>query len=125
MPHRRETGRITARRGGNDAGHGRRLRFGPGKRRAEDSDPACRLILAPRKLKAASQPGLVHSEPHSARCSTHQKGNFMSKSAQYPGPLPLDQAKSKFLLTPLEDSRFQRDGPRSFVEYRDLGMAEA
>lgn len=49
----------------------------------------------------------------------------VSKSAQYQGPLSLDEAKSKFLLTPLEDSRFHREGPRSFVEYRDLGMAEA
>jgi mannose-6-phosphate isomerase-like protein (cupin superfamily) len=39
--------------------------------------------------------------------------------------LPLDQAKSKFVLTPLEDSRFHREGPRANVEYRDLGMAEA
>lgn len=49
----------------------------------------------------------------------------MSKSPQYPGPLPLDQAKSKFLLTPLEENRFHREGPRAFAEYRDLGMAEA
>ena len=49
----------------------------------------------------------------------------MSKSARYPGPLSLAAAKSKLLLTPLEDSRFQRDGPRANVEYRDLGMAEA
>ena len=49
----------------------------------------------------------------------------MSKTAQYPGPLALAQAKSRLLLTPLEDSRFHRDGPRANVEYRDLGMAEA
>ena len=49
----------------------------------------------------------------------------MSKSARYPGPLSLAAAKSKLLLTPLEDGRFQRDGPRANVEYRDLGMAEA
>ena len=51
----------------------------------------------------------------------------MTKSApaRYPGPLSLAEAKSKLLLTPLEDSRFQRDGPRANVEYRDLGMAEA
>ena len=49
----------------------------------------------------------------------------MSKSVRYPGPLSLAAAKSKLLLTPLEDSRFQRDGPRANVEYRDLGMAEA
>jgi mannose-6-phosphate isomerase-like protein (cupin superfamily) len=49
----------------------------------------------------------------------------MSKSARYPGPLPLAEANSKLVLTPLEDSRFQRDGPRANVEYRDLGMADA
>ena len=51
----------------------------------------------------------------------------MSTSAppRYPGPLALADAKSKLLLTPLEDSRFQRDGPRANVEYRDLGMADA
>ena len=49
----------------------------------------------------------------------------MNKSARYPGPLPLAEAKSKLLLTPLEDGRFQRDGPRANVEYRDLGMADA
>ena len=49
----------------------------------------------------------------------------MSKSAQYQGPLPLAEAKSKLVLTPLEDNRFQRDGPRANAEYRDLGMAEA
>ena len=49
----------------------------------------------------------------------------MSKTARYQGPLALDQAKSKFVLTPLEDNRFHRDGPRANVEYRDLGMAEA
>ena len=49
----------------------------------------------------------------------------MIKSARYQGPLPLDQAKSMFVLTPLEDSRFTRDGPRSNVEYRDLGLAKA
>lgn len=49
----------------------------------------------------------------------------MSKSARYPGPLSLAEAKSKFALTPLEDDRFHRDGPRANVEYRDLGMTEA
>ena len=49
----------------------------------------------------------------------------MSKSARYPGPLSLAEAKSKFVLIPLEDSRFHRDGPRANVEYRDLGMADA
>jgi len=32
---------------------------------------------------------------------------------------------SKLILTPLEESRFHREGPRSNVEYRDLGMADA
>ena len=49
----------------------------------------------------------------------------MNASARFNGPLPLAEAKSKLILTPLEDGRFQREGPRSFVEYRDLGMAEA
>ena len=49
----------------------------------------------------------------------------MSKSARYQGPLPLLQAKSKLIFTPLDDSRFHREGPRANVEYRDLGMAEA
>ena len=46
-------------------------------------------------------------------------------SARFNGPLPLAQAMSKLVLTPLEDRRFHRDGPRAFVEYRDLGMREA
>jgi uncharacterized cupin superfamily protein len=49
----------------------------------------------------------------------------MNTPARFNGPLPLSQAMSKLVLTPLEDSRFCREGPRSFVEYRDLGMAEA
>ena len=49
----------------------------------------------------------------------------MSKSPRYPGPLTLAEAKSKLVLTPLEDSRFHRDGPRANVEYRDLGLADA
>jgi mannose-6-phosphate isomerase-like protein (cupin superfamily) len=49
----------------------------------------------------------------------------MSKSVRYQGPLSLGEAKSKLVCTPLEDSRFHRDGPRANVEYRDLGMAEA
>jgi uncharacterized cupin superfamily protein len=49
----------------------------------------------------------------------------MSKPARYHGPLSLAEAKSKLVLTPLEDSRFHRDGPRANVEYRDLGMASA
>ena len=46
----------------------------------------------------------------------------MSKSVRYQGPLPLLQAKSKLICTPLDDSRFHREGPRANVEYRDLGM---
>src|SRR4030095_4862424 len=49
----------------------------------------------------------------------------MSKTTRYPGPLSLAEAKSKLVLTPLEDNRFHREGPRANVEYRDLGMAEA
>lgn len=49
----------------------------------------------------------------------------MKTAPRFDGPLNLADAKSKFILTPLEDSRFHREGPRSFVEYRDLGMAEA
>lgn len=49
----------------------------------------------------------------------------MKTPARFNGPLPLAEAKSKFILTPLEDNRFHREGPRSFVEYRDLGMAAA
>ena len=49
----------------------------------------------------------------------------MIKLTRYEGPVKLAEAKSKFVLTPLEDSLFERDGPRSFVEYRDLGMAKA
>ncbi len=49
----------------------------------------------------------------------------MKTAPRFDGPLHLADAKSKLILTPLEDSRFHREGPRSFVEYRDLGMAEA
>jgi uncharacterized cupin superfamily protein len=49
----------------------------------------------------------------------------MSKTVRYQGPLSLAEAKSELVLTPLENSRFHRDGPRANVEYRDLGMAEA
>ncbi|HEV8260319.1 MAG TPA: cupin domain-containing protein [Burkholderiales bacterium] len=49
----------------------------------------------------------------------------MNTPARFDGPLPLAQAKSKLILTLLEDSRFHREGPRANVEYRDLGMAEA
>ena len=49
----------------------------------------------------------------------------MTDSTRYPGPLSIADAKTKFVLVPLADDRFQREGPRSNVEYRDLGMAEA
>jgi mannose-6-phosphate isomerase-like protein (cupin superfamily) len=49
----------------------------------------------------------------------------MTTNARFNGPLPLAQAMSKLILTPLEDGRFHREGPRAFVEYRDLGMAAA
>ena len=49
----------------------------------------------------------------------------MKTAPRFDGPLNLADAKSQFILTPLEDSRFHREGPRSFVEYRDLGMAQA
>jgi mannose-6-phosphate isomerase-like protein (cupin superfamily) len=49
----------------------------------------------------------------------------MSDTTRYPGPLSLAEAKSKFVLTPLESNRFNREGPRANVEYRDLGLAEA
>jgi uncharacterized cupin superfamily protein len=49
----------------------------------------------------------------------------MTTPARFNGPLPLSQSMSKLILTPLEEGRFHREGPRSFVEYRDLGMAEA
>jgi mannose-6-phosphate isomerase-like protein (cupin superfamily) len=44
---------------------------------------------------------------------------------RYPGPLQIDAAKSKFGITDLTDNSFHRDGPRAFVEYRDLGLAAA
>jgi quercetin dioxygenase-like cupin family protein len=49
----------------------------------------------------------------------------MTAETNYPGPLPLASAKTKLTVTPLEESRFSREGPRAFVEYRDLGLAEA
>jgi len=49
----------------------------------------------------------------------------MSDSTRYPGPLSLAEAKSKFVLTPLDRNRFHREGPRDNVEYRDLGLMEA
>ena len=41
----------------------------------------------------------------------------------YPGPLPLDAARSLFSMVVLSDQAFTRDGPRADVEYRDLGLA--
>ena len=41
----------------------------------------------------------------------------------YPGPLRLDAARSRFGLVALSDAAFTRDGPRADVEYRDLGMS--
>jgi uncharacterized cupin superfamily protein len=49
----------------------------------------------------------------------------MAKAPQYPGPLSLADAKTKLVLTPLTDEAFHREGPRSNVEYRDLGLAAA
>ena len=49
----------------------------------------------------------------------------MTAETNYPGPLPLSSAKTKLMVTPLEEGRFSREGPRAFVEYRDLGLAEA
>jgi uncharacterized cupin superfamily protein len=49
----------------------------------------------------------------------------MTDSTRYPGPLSIADAKTKFVLVPLADDRFQREGPRSNVEYRDLGLSEA
>ena len=49
----------------------------------------------------------------------------MAKEPHYPGPLSLADAKTKLVLTPLTDAAFRREGPRSNVEYRDLGLAAA
>jgi len=49
----------------------------------------------------------------------------MAKEPHYPGPLSLADAKTKLVLTPLTDAAFHREGPRSNVEYRDLGLAAA
>lgn len=47
-------------------------------------------------------------------------------TTHYARPLTLDHAKTKLNVSkPLEDASFHRDGPRAFVEYRDLGLAEA
>jgi quercetin dioxygenase-like cupin family protein len=44
---------------------------------------------------------------------------------RYRGPLDITAAKSKFGITNLKDNPFNREGPRAFVEYRDLGLAAA
>ena len=49
----------------------------------------------------------------------------MANKPQYPGPLSLADAKTKLVLTRLTDAAFHREGPRSNVEYRDLGLAAA
>jgi quercetin dioxygenase-like cupin family protein len=47
-------------------------------------------------------------------------------TTNYPGPLSLAEAKTKFKLSsPLTDEAFHREGPRANVEYRDLGLSEA
>lgn len=49
----------------------------------------------------------------------------MVTAPHYPGPLPFKEAKTKLVLAPLSDDAFHREGPRSNVEYRDLGLATA
>jgi mannose-6-phosphate isomerase-like protein (cupin superfamily) len=49
----------------------------------------------------------------------------MTDETRYPGPLPIAQAKSKLVVTPLTDDRFHREGLRANVEYRDLGFSAA
>jgi mannose-6-phosphate isomerase-like protein (cupin superfamily) len=41
----------------------------------------------------------------------------------YDGPLSIREAHSRLSLVPFAESAFTRDGPRSDVEYRDLGVA--
>ncbi|MEO8129276.1 MAG: cupin domain-containing protein [Bryobacteraceae bacterium] len=49
----------------------------------------------------------------------------MTDETRYAGPLAISEAKSKLVLTPLADDRFQREGLRANVEYRDLGFSGA
>ncbi len=49
----------------------------------------------------------------------------MDSATRYQGPLQITAAKSKFGITTLADNPFNREGPRSFVEYRDLGLSTA
>jgi mannose-6-phosphate isomerase-like protein (cupin superfamily) len=44
---------------------------------------------------------------------------------RYPGPLPLAEALSQFLLSEAGPDAFKRDGLRADSEYRDLGLAAA
>lgn len=44
---------------------------------------------------------------------------------RYPGPLKLDQARSKFAINRLATATFDREGLRATDEYRDLGVAAA
>ncbi|MEO5700663.1 MAG: cupin domain-containing protein [Casimicrobiaceae bacterium] len=44
---------------------------------------------------------------------------------RYPGPLALAQALSALALQPASHARFEREGLRADVEYRDLGLAAA
>jgi quercetin dioxygenase-like cupin family protein len=46
-------------------------------------------------------------------------------SPLYEGPLDLSSARSGFDLRPFDDADFERDGPRSDVEYRNLGLDKA
>ncbi len=48
-----------------------------------------------------------------------------SPRARYSGPLALGEALSAFSLQPADDARFEREGLRADVEYRDLGLAAA
>jgi mannose-6-phosphate isomerase-like protein (cupin superfamily) len=49
----------------------------------------------------------------------------MRSHSNYRGPRSLADALTKLIVTPLEDGAFSREGPRSSVEYRDLGLAKA
>lgn len=49
----------------------------------------------------------------------------MAKELHYPGPLSLADAKTKLVLTRFSEGDFHREGPRAFVEYRDLGLSAA
>jgi quercetin dioxygenase-like cupin family protein len=57
----------------------------------------------------------------------HRREECMTEpTLNYPGPLSLAEATTKFKLSsPLTDEAFHREGPRANVEYRDLGLSEA